>query len=72
MLFFANMLSHNIYGKKPVIFLLTEVPAGVLQVVSILESRARAIDLTQHSYYHLLYAFHVFRSNYRKGELSPK
>ncbi len=36
--------------------------------VAILESRARAVDLTSHNYYDLLYAFHVFRNNYRKGE----
>ena len=40
------------------------------EVVDILESRARAIDLTKHNYYHLLYAFHVYRLNYRKGEIT--
>ena len=38
------------------------------EVVNILESRARAIDLTKHNYYDLLYAFHVWRLNYRKGK----
>ena len=37
-------------------------------VVAILESRARSVDLTSHNYYDLLYAFHVFRNNYRKGK----
>lgn len=39
-------------------------------VVAILESRARSVDLTSHNYYDLLYAFHVFRNNYRKGKKS--
>lgn len=38
------------------------------QVVGIIESRARAVDLMTHSYYELLYAFHIYRHNYRKGE----
>lgn len=37
------------------------------QVVSIIESRARGLDLLAHNYYELLYAFHVNRHNYRKG-----
>lgn len=41
-----------------------------LQVVSIIESRARAVDLMSHNYYELLYAFHINRHNYRKGERS--
>lgn len=40
----------------------------VLQVVSILESRARSVDLTAQNYYDLLYSFHIYRGNYRKGE----
>ena len=32
-----------------------------------MESHARTVDITTHSYYDLLYAFHVFRGNYRKG-----
>ena len=40
------------------------------EVVSILESRARSIDLTKHSYYDLLYSFHVLRGNFRKGRQS--
>ena len=37
------------------------------EVVSILESRARSVDLTSQNYYDLLYAFHVNRNNFRKG-----
>lgn len=36
-------------------------------LVNILESRARSVDLTTHNYYDLLYAFHIFRGNYRKA-----
>ena len=38
------------------------------EVVAILESRARSIDLLKQSYYDLLYSFHVLRGNFRKGE----
>ncbi|KAL0968663.1 hypothetical protein UPYG_G00269910 [Umbra pygmaea] len=37
------------------------------EVVSIIESRARAVDLMSHNYYELLYAFHIYRHNYRKA-----
>uniref|UniRef100_A0A8D3DJM7 Nuclear pore complex protein Nup160 n=1 Tax=Scophthalmus maximus TaxID=52904 RepID=A0A8D3DJM7_SCOMX len=37
------------------------------EVVSIIESRARGLDLLTHNYYELLYAFHINRHNYRKG-----
>ncbi|XP_011818951.1 PREDICTED: nuclear pore complex protein Nup160 [Colobus angolensis palliatus] len=37
------------------------------EVVGIIESRARAVDLMTHNYYELLYAFHVYRHNYRKA-----
>uniref|UniRef100_A0A673XCL2 Nucleoporin 160 n=1 Tax=Salmo trutta TaxID=8032 RepID=A0A673XCL2_SALTR len=37
------------------------------EVVSIIESRARAVDLMSHNYYELLYAFHINRHNYRKA-----
>ncbi|XP_072022544.1 nuclear pore complex protein Nup160-like [Amphiura filiformis] len=37
------------------------------EVVSIIESRARTVDLTTHNYYDLLYAFHIYRGNYRKA-----
>ncbi|KAK0152332.1 Nuclear pore complex protein Nup160 [Merluccius polli] len=37
------------------------------EVVSIIESRARAVDLLAHNYYELLYAFHINRHNYRKA-----
>ncbi|XP_053384862.1 nuclear pore complex protein Nup160-like isoform X2 [Mercenaria mercenaria] len=37
------------------------------EVENILESRARCMDLTTHNYYDLLYAFHIFRNNYRKA-----
>ncbi|KAB1272337.1 Nuclear pore complex protein Nup160 [Camelus dromedarius] len=36
------------------------------EVVGIIESRARAVDLMTHNYYELLYAFHIYRHNYRK------
>ncbi|KAA0724099.1 Nuclear pore complex protein [Triplophysa tibetana] len=36
------------------------------EVVGIIESRARAVDLMTHNYYELLYAFHINRHNYRK------
>lgn len=39
-----------------------------LQVVGIIESHARAVDLMTHNYYELLYAFHIYRHNYRKGK----
>jgi len=38
------------------------------QVVNILETRAHSIELSKNRYYDLLYAFHVKRNNYRKGE----
>ncbi|XP_007956700.1 nuclear pore complex protein Nup160 [Orycteropus afer afer] len=37
------------------------------EVVGIIESRARAVDLMTHNYYELLYAFHIYRHNYRKA-----
>ncbi|KAG2462145.1 nuclear pore complex protein Nup160 [Polypterus senegalus] len=37
------------------------------EVVSIIESRARAVDLMTHNYYELLYSFHINRHNYRKA-----
>ncbi|XP_061780964.2 nuclear pore complex protein Nup160 [Nerophis lumbriciformis] len=37
------------------------------EVVSIMESRARGLDLLSHNYYELLYAFHINRHNYRKA-----
>lgn len=37
------------------------------EVVSIIESRARAVDLMSHNYYELLYAFHINRHNFRKA-----
>ncbi|XP_047451481.1 nuclear pore complex protein Nup160 [Mugil cephalus] len=37
------------------------------EVVNIIESRARGLDLLTHNYYELLYAFHVCRHNYRKA-----
>lgn len=38
-----------------------------LQVVSILESRARTVDITTQNYYDILYAFYVTRNNFGKG-----
>ncbi|CAJ0956067.1 unnamed protein product [Ranitomeya imitator] len=48
---------------------LVEFPYVNLQseVVSIIEARARAVDLLTHNYYELLYAFHIHRHNYRKA-----
>ncbi|KAI5183850.1 nuclear pore complex protein Nup160 isoform X1 [Manis pentadactyla] len=37
------------------------------EVVGMIESRARAVDLMTHNYYELLYAFHIYRHNYRKA-----
>uniref|UniRef100_A0A3P9ILY1 Nucleoporin 160 n=1 Tax=Oryzias latipes TaxID=8090 RepID=A0A3P9ILY1_ORYLA len=37
------------------------------EVVNIIESRARGLDLLTHNYYELLYAFHIGRHNYRKA-----
>uniref|UniRef100_A0A8C0FXK2 Nucleoporin 160 n=1 Tax=Chelonoidis abingdonii TaxID=106734 RepID=A0A8C0FXK2_CHEAB len=37
------------------------------EVVGIIEARARAVDLMTHNYYELLYAFHIYRHNYRKA-----
>ncbi|XP_072290755.1 nuclear pore complex protein Nup160 [Eucyclogobius newberryi] len=37
------------------------------EVVNIIESRARSLDLLSHNYYELLYAFHIQRHNYRKA-----
>lgn len=36
--------------------------------MGIIESHARAVDLMTHNYYELLYAFHIYRHNYRKGK----
>lgn len=36
--------------------------------MGIIEYRARAVDLMTHNYYELLYAFHIYRHNYRKGK----
>ncbi|XP_015761329.1 PREDICTED: nuclear pore complex protein Nup160-like [Acropora digitifera] len=33
----------------------------------IVESHARTVDIMTHNYYDMLYAFHVFRGNYRKA-----
>ncbi|CAH3174338.1 unnamed protein product [Porites lobata] len=33
----------------------------------IVESHARTVDITTHNYYDMLYAFHVFRGNFRKA-----
>uniref|UniRef100_UPI00358E4909 nuclear pore complex protein Nup160 isoform X1 n=1 Tax=Myxine glutinosa TaxID=7769 RepID=UPI00358E4909 len=49
--------------------LLTTLPFGdlKLEVVSILESRARSVDVVTGYLYELLYAFHVKQQNYRKA-----
>ncbi|XP_046552449.1 LOW QUALITY PROTEIN: nuclear pore complex protein Nup160-like [Haliotis rubra] len=48
---------------------LVEFPYIDLQdeVVNILESRARSVDLVTHNYYNLLYSFHIYRNNFRKA-----
>ncbi|XP_071104860.1 nuclear pore complex protein Nup160-like isoform X1 [Haliotis cracherodii] len=48
---------------------LVEFPYIDLQdeVVNILESRARSVDLATHNYYNLLYSFHIYRNNFRKA-----
>ncbi|RMX38937.1 hypothetical protein pdam_00016421 [Pocillopora damicornis] len=48
---------------------LVEYPFVNLQneFIDIIESHARTVDITTHSFYDLLYAFHVFRGNYRKA-----
>lgn len=38
-------------------------------VVSILESRARSVQLTTHKYYEVLYSFHMHRGDHRRGVL---
>ncbi|KAK3858813.1 hypothetical protein Pcinc_035022 [Petrolisthes cinctipes] len=37
------------------------------EVVTILENRARSADILINNYYHLLYAFHVSKHNYKKA-----
>lgn len=37
------------------------------EVVTILENRARSADILVNNYYHLLYAFHVHKQNYKKA-----
>ncbi|EDO48976.1 predicted protein [Nematostella vectensis] len=37
------------------------------QFVGIMESHARTVDITTHQFYDLLYAFHMFRGDYRKA-----
>ncbi|KAM8892398.1 nuclear pore complex protein Nup160 isoform 1-T1 [Spinachia spinachia] len=37
------------------------------EVVGIIESRARGLDLLAHNYYELLYSFHINRHNFRKA-----
>ncbi|CAB3993284.1 nuclear pore complex Nup160-like [Paramuricea clavata] len=37
------------------------------EVVGIIEYHARTVDISTHSYYQLLYAFHTYRGNHRKA-----
>eukprot|EP00794_Sanderia_malayensis_P016776 gene16776-18471_t len=37
------------------------------EVISIIETRARTVDITVNEYYDLLYAFHIFRSDHRRA-----
>jgi hypothetical protein len=34
---------------------------------TVIESRARSVDLTVNNYYEFLYSFHIAKENYRKG-----
>nr|XP_014343546.1 PREDICTED: nuclear pore complex protein Nup160 [Latimeria chalumnae] len=56
-------LGHNTQAYEA----LTQNPDPSSFVVGIIESRARAVDLMTHNYYELLYAFHIYRHNYRKA-----
>ena len=38
-----------------------------MQIVSVMEDRARSVDLMKHKYYDLLYCYHITKHNYRKG-----
>lgn len=38
-----------------------------LQIVRVMEDRARSMDLMKHKYYDLLYCYHTTKQNYRKG-----
>ncbi|XP_065185572.1 nuclear pore complex protein Nup160-like [Sycon ciliatum] len=40
------------------------------EVVSIMESRARTVEISSHSYYELLYSFHIMRGSYKKAASS--
>ena len=42
------------------------------QFEDIVESHSRTVDITTHNYYDMLYAFHVFRGNFRKGKKTLK
>lgn len=44
---------------------------GSLQsdVITILENRARSADILVNNYYDLLYAFHISKHNYKKGNV---
>lgn len=44
-----------------------DVSLLIRQVVSIIEYHARTVDISTHNYYQLLYAFHTYRGNHRKG-----
>ncbi|PVD33582.1 hypothetical protein C0Q70_04839 [Pomacea canaliculata] len=48
---------------------LVEFPYKDMQeeVEVVLEKRARSVDLATHNYYDLLYAFHIYRNNFRKA-----
>ena len=43
-----------------------------LQIVRVMEDRARSMDLMKHKYYDLLYCYHTTKQNYRKGALCCK
>ena len=53
----------DMFLVKPLI----KSPFFLVQFEDIVESHARTVDITTHNYYDMLYAFHVFRGNYRKG-----
>lgn len=52
--------------------ILKALDAFFFQFEDIVESHARTVDITTHNYYDMLYAFHVFRGNFRKGKKTLK
>lgn len=65
--FAQNMHVSQIQNVHLVFSMEFRILCSLLQVVSILESRARSVDITTQNYYDLLYAFYVSRVNFGKG-----